>query len=545
MNELIILLFLFFMSLGIILLIKPFKDYIYLLILMLLAGWLLFFPQILSQYQVGIDAHYEKIIGEVTLVTGHWNPNLSDNVANGALSIAIYAPYISFITGLPFDYVTKYIFTMFPIFSIPIIWRLNKQILGLTGRDNYLALLLLIGTGSFMLFSFLSRQEVAFFCMILLCYGLFRDQNSTNMQFTIVNIILITALVISHYSTAILIIIIFSIVNIIFWLRKDKSSRLNLTMLSVTIVLFWTIIIVQSTFLGVKYGLQNIIDSIINYATDNVSIVVQQQLNPTYTDIFSTINYLINMGIIILLFLGALYLILNPTFSKNKLHNLRQFHFFSLLLILLIPLSIVPGFSVVYNPERVFLTAIFICSGYFIIGSNWLFQQAQLLIHKIYGIKSLNMKGIGVALLAIAIFLHLLIPVGLPSYFLNGFSNSVYLEDIKTDIHYTMDQEIASITWIKQDANDTNIFTDFYGRGYVILQSYGGFDKKEIIIIKNVTQMGTILGEDNYFYSQKSAIALKNQAYLENQKDIIEVQRFLSSISTIYSSGQGTSIGLF
>ena len=189
---------------------------------MILAVWLLVYPQALSPFIIGIDAHYESVLAQSILNNGYWNSNLEGNIVNAALSIAIFVPAISMISGISIDTILKTILSIYPVISIPFIWMFNKKLFKFSDKEAFLSLLLLIGTASFMLISVLGRQEVGLFIALLLLYFLSLKEDSVSIKIT--SLFLIIGLVLSHYSTAILFIVLYSFSTIILKIYHLKSE---------------------------------------------------------------------------------------------------------------------------------------------------------------------------------------------------------------------------------------------------------------------------------------------------------------------------------
>ncbi|WP_217497643.1 hypothetical protein, partial [Methanosarcina mazei] len=250
MQDVLVIFAFFIILLSIVIaLIKDLSSWVYITILLAIASWLLLFPQILSPYVVGIDAHFEHIIAEETLRTGHWDPDLSGNIVNAALSITILTPFISIVSGIPLDWVLKIILTIYPLISIPIIWKSNIHILSFSNRESFLSLLLLIGTSSFMLISVYGRQEVGLFSGLVLLYFLHFKKSS--VQLSIVLIFLVIGLIFSHYSTAIILIITYAISSLFLYLFQRDKCSMRLVLFSIVFMVFWLILIVYASMASI------------------------------------------------------------------------------------------------------------------------------------------------------------------------------------------------------------------------------------------------------------------------------------------------------
>jgi len=536
----IICTFSFFLSI-LILLIGNFDSKVYISFLMILAVWLLVYPQALSPFIIGIDAHYESVLAQSILNNGYWNSNLEGNIVNAALSIAIFVPAISMISGISIDTILKTILSIYPVISIPFIWMFNKKLFKFSDKEAFLSLLLLIGTASFMLISVLGRQEVGLFIALLLLYFLSLKEDSVSIKIT--SLFLIIGLVLSHYSTAILFIVLYSFSTIILKISfRNRQYGLNLELLSVTILIFWLIYIVYVSMVGITYTSRHIIDSVLSWSTDRTSIVVQQQMNPSFQDIFSSLNYFINVCIILFLIFGALSYFYNQFFYKDTTTKQQKYALLAIFSSISILLSLLPGVSLAYNSERIYITALFLFNGLILIGFlNFLSLFSNIYKHlsKKEAPKILNSKQFYIFVLFSLCILHLILQIGVLSELFYGHVDSKYFGPIEEDIHYTLKEEVAAINWLNQYKNENSfLFTDFYGRGRLPLQSYGGFNKSDFVDasdIKNIPQKSNVC---SLFYQQKYLLAEKDLLFVPSKVKMLQINNFLQNqTNMVYSSG--------
>ncbi|MCX9085916.1 MAG: DUF2206 domain-containing protein [Candidatus Methanoperedens sp.] len=515
------------------------------LVLMFIALFLLLFPQILSPYIIGIDAHWERVIAKNTIINGHWNPNLVGNVVNGALSIAILAPAVSLIAGVSMDMVTKIIFSLFAVLHIPIIWKINKKVFHFSNRSSFISVLLVVGTSGYMLGSIHARQEVALFIMLLLTYFIFSEKRKS-FSLTLVTILLFIGLTISHYTTAIFFIAILFSSSIIMWMLT-KKEKFEYMLTVITFLIFWTMFVVYATMIGSTYSVLNILTALLNWAIGSTSIVVQQQLNPSFGNVFSIFNYLINILLIALISLGVVISFYMAFIKKRCIKITQQKYIvFSSLAAGAIFFSLLPGISLVYNPERIFITVLLICSGFMVIGLKSAFLLSAIIIRKVSNLRISTIKVNRVAVLFcfVIVLCHLILQVGVPQYTVYNDTGNKYFGDIQEDFHYTFKGEVNGIQWLKDTMdNKTLIFTDFYGRGQIPLQSYGMFARNTIITVKDKNSIHA--DYPILFYQQKSTIAKENQLFSEDLGAISQIQRYLDGNNLIYNSGTAKVFSIF
>lgn len=524
---------------SIIMLIGEFKSWIYVIVLAIIAAWLLLYPQTLSPYIVGIDSHYERIIAESTLINGYWDPNIRENVVNAALSIAMLVPIFTEVTAISTDLTMKIIMLIYPLMSIPIIWLLNKKLFSFSNKESFLSLMLLVGTSSYMLISVYCRQEIGLFVALILLYMLLVKEVSSSSSITI--ILLTIGLVFSHYSSAILFILLLSFSSLILKLL-DKKEEMRFLMTSLVFLIFWLMYIVYATFAGITYSVRNILTSLLNWSTDHTSIVVQQQLNPTFKDVFFTTNYFVNIIIILLLFFGAFYALYRQ-FSVEKSSTSLSYKKYILLALVygtVILLSFLPGISEAYNPERIYIMTIILFNGFVIYGIKYIFTSLPSLLNinlKKY-VPKINFGHMFIIFSSAFVLLHLLLQVGLPSELIYGNADSKYFGDSNHDIHYVLAEEVTAVNWLKEYKNENStLFTDFYGRGRLPLQSYGNFSKSDFRDVLDRKSLN-VKSSSNLFYQQKFELITANLLFVKDIEKIRKLNDYLEiDTNNIYNSG--------
>jgi uncharacterized membrane protein len=502
---------------------------------MMISILLLIIPQIKSPYVIGIDAHYEINIAQNTIQSGFWDPNFNGNPVNGALSITIFVPILSLFSSLSTSFINKYIFSIFIVLSVPILWKINKKIFGFGNKLNFFSLFLLIGTSSFMLSPVYSRQESALFLISLLIFLIFFKGSFTfSSKFTF--ILLTLGLIITHYSSSIIFIGLYICSSLLFIIFVKRNTQLyTLIILNIFLLLLWNILIVSDLSSHFIFSIVYILNTIKNLAFDQVSNVVTNIYSPKFINIFDILNYFINICIIGLLTFGVIYYYnYNKTIKNYKIH----YGYFSILLISTIYISLLPGVSLIFNAERFYLIALFFGSGFGIIGFIYLMDKICTLIYRIIykHEKIINIKSFTYYILMIFIISHFLLQIQLPSQLVYGKSNSEYFEDIKLDIHYTLKEEVKCIFWINAYKINNIITTDFYGRGYLPLQSYGLINPSYITVVHSINDF--IYPFTGIYYQQKLELSLQNSISYDDIKKINSISQYLNENNKVYSSGK-------
>lgn len=527
--------FLPFIILFFLLLCKNFNSKYYVISLLVFTSVLIFYIQIISTTVLGIDSHYELITAKITLDNSLWSNDVVNNYLVSALSISMYTPIISIICNVDINFVLKYVFCIYPVLSILIIWEINYKIFEFTNRENFLSLLLLIGTCAFQSISMYGRMEPAYYCALLVIYCILSIKKSKPLIF--VTILLFFGLIVSHYTTAIIFIVFFVIASLVVWFLSNNVKSFDFVLISVSMAVMWLLFICHSMLLSINSSLLDITRGISNVEIADTTNVVQEQLNPVFKDIFYLTNYYINITIVLLILIGSIYFLFNVNFlSKTETNlNIKKYSILIFLFAFAIIISILPHVSVVYNAERIYLNALIFCNGIIIIslqGISTTISKYLSYISKNFRLINFQQKLYNFLLFffLLIVMSHLVLQVGIPQKFIEKYDVSKYLEDPKDDLHYFFENEVYATIWIKKSSEASQtIIVDSFGRGTLILRSYGLIEKTRIWLVNNVDQIRQI-HEEYIFYKQKSELSKNN---IELQKII----HYSEGNNKIYSSG--------
>lgn len=521
------------------LLIRETKTFYYLFSLLIISSFLVVYPQFISPYLVGIDSHDELEMARITFESGQWDPSIQFNVVNAALSITIFVPIISVISSLSPNNVLKFVLCLYPVLSLIVILLFNKKLFRYSNKSSFLSVLLVAATSDYMMLSAYGRQEIAFYVITLIVYFIFVYKKSS-VQIEITIILLIIGLIMSHYSSSLLFISIFVISSFIERLFYKMNKKLKYVLISIVTLTFWLMYIVLVTQLAIINRLCEISIYVSNLMIDKTSNVVQQQLSPSYPNIFGYINYSVNILILFSLIIGVITINYDAYIDKKYVsEKFIKYAILSFTVVLSVFVAMFPGISLAYNIERIYLMMLFVCCGCFLIGISKFFL---LLINftEYLNIGCFSLKSMSFAIASLLVILHLVLQLELPSEVVFGHADSKYFTDYREDLHYTTQEEINAIKWLTDNKIlNQSIAADFYGRGYLPLVSYGKLNRYNIRNIQNASDIGRLNGE--LIYMQKLGIV--NSVYKNRLADINSLKNELKKLALIYNSGR-TNISL-
>jgi uncharacterized membrane protein len=503
------------------------SDNIYIISLIVIGLSLILIPQLKSSYVIGVDSHHELSIFNYVSVSHEWDASKTGNLVNAAISIAILAPMVSNITNLSGEFILKYILSIYSIGMLPVLFLLIKKILNIDSKIAFLLTLIPATTGSFMLLSAYGRQEVAMFSTLICIYFIFFKNNPKSIYKSAVLILISISIILSHYSTGILLFIVLLFCFIIYKFNFQTSKLIgnNFVWLYFVFLLTWLIIIVKSTSSGVIVSFINIISGLDTYNSEKSSIVVKQQLNPVFFSDNELLNYYFNVMLISLMFIG-MAIKLYDVFKKKKGITIENaYYIFSSIWLGLLLLSFLPNVSTTFNIERTYTFVIIFSVMFIYVSINTMeyFIKSLLNFTRMY-----NLHLIALFLIVIT---HLMLQSGALSQVIYKTSDSKYFNNPEDDLHYTLAGEVSSINWIDKYSKSNYIYTDFYGRGFLTLESHSKFDRSKIIILTKSQNI-----KNGLFYELKSELKKKITIWQQNLEDILEIETMLKSKSKIYTS---------
>lgn len=434
--------------------------------------FMLRFPHI-----AGADVNVEYFYFQTTLNTLKWNLNLVPNSPlDSCLSISLLPSVYQLFTKMPNpEYLFKGLYVFIFSFTPLIIYKISKKYV----NSNYafLASFFFMSQYFFMKTAASARTNLAVFFVALLVMVIFDDKLS-DVQKKILALIFLIAVIISHYSTAYILLIIIGISWILTQIVAKKFQfKRNISILFLllfaSLIFLWYGQITEGAFTKGVYFMGKTFLGINNFflnemREDSLNKLVGVGLT---SPILSYINLILTWTIFAFVGMGII-----NTFWKYK-ENLKistfnikcdlinkkieiEFALMALIACFLLAITILlPFISKGYDLQRVYLIATVFLSIFFILGG--------LKISQFLKIK--NKQYI--------ILLLILIPYSLFStgavYEIAGFQSDATLSSNKTVVNqlYISDGECTSAIWISNNYINKTIYTpDSYSRNILISQ---------------------------------------------------------------------------
>ncbi len=492
---------------------KKISTKLYPLYLFSISLGLLWTHSLISGDIIGGDIQLEYSTLSAVINNSFWDPQIHTNL-NAMLSITIMPPVYSILLGLSPVWLLKIIYS-FLLSLVPMaLFLMYKNFC--SEKISFLSAFFFISFPSFFFeIVGLSRQEIAEFFIALSLLLIFSRSNDF-LRKSILLLVFLFSIVVSHYTAAYLYLIIFgSYLFLLFLIERDSINKLfrkfklklkypekpNFNSINVTYVLIfltfslgWYMYISQSSsFLSVvKIG--NAIVSTLysdffsNYGRDPYILQAlglgQMRSSEIQWQIARSIQYITQFLIIIGVY--GLLTKYRPCFNKNYMSLVLVNLFIIILSIIL------PYFASKINMTRIFHVCLFILAPFCILGGLMIFQFLFQVISK-KGFNILTRK----LLTSIVIFksdfnslkgkfltensLKLFTVLILIPYFLfsSGFvfeitgatPTSMPLSLYKADWPFHTQSEIQACEWLSGVTNDNDrVYADWYGGGFVGLK---------------------------------------------------------------------------
>ena len=490
---------------------KNFSARLYPFYLFSISLGLLWTHSLISTDIVGGDIQLEYITLSNVISNSFWDMGIHTNL-NAMLSVTIMPPVYSIILDLSPVWVLKIIYSF--LFSLVPLALFSMYRNFFSEKISFLASFFFI---SFPAFFFeivgLSRQEIAEFFIVISLLLIF-SKSDDFVKKNILLLIFLFSIVVSHYTSAYLYLIVFgSYILLLFLMGKDSVNSLfnklkiklkypgkdNFNIISVTYVLIfftfamgWYIYISQSSSLEsvVKIG-DSIVTSLQSdffsgYGRDPFIMqalgLEQMRSSEIGWQIARYMQYIAQFLIIV-----GVYGLL----TKYRQYFNRSYLSLVLVNLLLILLTIIlPNFASKINMTRIFHICLFILSPFCILGGLMIFQFLSRVIFE--GFNALTRKvltrisSLKIFLTGISIakkpstenFLKLITVLILIPYFLlsTGFifevtgetPTSMPLSLYKADWPFHTESEIQACNWLNGAAsNNGKVYGDWYGAGFV------------------------------------------------------------------------------
>jgi uncharacterized membrane protein len=486
---------------------KKFRDWQYQYLVLMIAFSLLLSFSLRSSHIIGYDVHEEYRVFQLTKDNGRWSMLLSPhNQYNACLSITILPTIISIFTKIQNEYIFK-IFNQAIFAFTPLIIFFISRNRGLNNIKSYFTSFIFVAQLWFMLqMPELNRQEYALLFFSLLVYVLLNNELHTKLK-KFLFIVFGISVILSHYSTAYLLVAMLLIYRLMFIIFSKRLSSIKpyvskyLLVILMTLTYLWNFTITQTgdSFIKVSEatwnkrsqllgsdiftnGVDRLLFKSLNISTnenlynnyqrasdyyanrlDNsllyhrniysgyVPEIVESEIVPSkFSNVIADIIYYlmkINKFFIVyvFVFVGIFHSYIR---NKNDIHEFNYLLLSVSTLPLLIGIIFLPELKLSYNIERVYMQAL-------IVSASISISAIMAILNKIRYSKQIVVSMLILFLLQSTGLINQYIG-GIPYLNLNNYGDGF-------NKYFTPDSEVNSAKWLKQNNNNGMIYADQMG----------------------------------------------------------------------------------
>ena len=454
---------------------------IYPLAILSIALTLIFSLSLYTSYISGWDINQELYFTNIVVNSSYWNPNIPE-LLNAMLSLVIIVPIFSKISGLTVVYIYKIvypaIFTLVPLSLYQIFKNQTNARMAFMGSFLFVSVFMF-----FLEMPGLARQEIGELFFVLLVMLMVETQFSYK-KLSLLTIIFIPALLVSHYSMDYIYIFLVLSAYIVISIRNlnlpKKFNRLGTT----PIINYFFVKVGEKDIFKIRYKLQLIL---IISLTVCYYLLVSSSILLHITA--STLNSIISMSFIFLFNPKALQAVSIVTSEKSFLRTIalvlhliiealiglgiilllarrkelkfnENFGLFSVMsFFMLILVLVVPFLAGALNPERFYQIALIFLSIFFVVGFIAIFRILNKILRHRWSKRSVYKTSLKFIALFLAI--SLLFNSGV-IYELFGDKPS------NLSLHSSMDapefniEEVNGAQWIAIYRNNNYVYADEY-----------------------------------------------------------------------------------
>lgn len=431
---------------------KVVPNQAYPIAILMISISLLFILPLRSNHIESQDINIEYFFFQQTLSNQHWDVSKFLCCYNACLSVGILPAIYQLLLNMNGEYIYKIAYNLIFAVTPLCLYVLFKRYVG--ELYAFLASFLFVSQHRYInIIYMLPRVEIALFSFAL-AMMVFFDDEIDKMNKKILFLILLFAVIISHYSTA----YIFFIVLFLSWLiteivrkrislKKDLSTKILIVFF--VLIFFWYGQVTEVPFTsGIRFFERTFINLgnffIEESRSQGLKVLYGEGLTDLPNQIFVIVFYITNLVISI----GSLSLI-----RRYKDSNFSVEYISMMLVFLAIILSMIalPYVSTGYSITKLYLQALVLLAPMIIIGSKTISKYIYPRSTSLIILLILIPQFICGTYLVYQVF-------GVPySYAFNS-------EGYKYDMTYVHDQEVAASQWLgNYDNPELRIYTDCYG----------------------------------------------------------------------------------
>ncbi len=500
---------------------------LYSFIVLILSVSLLLHNSLISNYISGFDIQREYFLTKLVIDNFRWEnlPNLASLTdLNSILSLTILPSYFYYICNVNIVWIFKLIYPL--IYSlVPLgLFELFKR--EFNSKIAFFSVIYFIVNYSFFYNMVqLMRQMIAevFLVAIIL---LFLDQKMDKRFRSILLIIFLLSLTMSHYGTApIFLAVLIGVFLLQYFYNLYKRNKIkskidtiniNIVLIFLTIVLIWYIYNNNSSvfisFLGIFQGMySSIFSSFLSpNSTQGLTIIGTKV---TFFNSITKYLFLLSQAFIVI---GILGFLLNIGNINKRFKMKKEYFFFGILFLGICIMSIlVPNFSSQLDTIRMFHIAIIVLSPFFVIGFILIIERINILLSNRSFRKTFNNVSIKEKIniliksdrsyrktfniISIFLVVFLFLNTGLVQFIVNEpYKPTMALSITNSDPPIFNEKDISSAEWINRYMdNNSDIYSDT--NGFVLLGGFVG-PKSSILSYSLDTNTFNSISNNTYIF---------------------------------------------
>ena len=500
---------------------------LYSFIVLILSVSLLLHNSLISNYISGFDIQREYFLTKLVIDNFRWEnlPNLASLTdLNSILSLTILPSYFYYICNVNIVWIFKLIYPL--IYSlVPLgLFELFKR--EFNSKIAFFSVIYFIVNYSFFYNMVqLMRQMIAevFLVAIIL---LFLDQKMDKRFRSILLIIFLLSLTMSHYGTApIFLAVLIGVFLLQYFYNLYKRNKIkskidtiniNIVLIFLTIVLIWYIYNNNSSvfisFLGIFQGMySSIFSSFLSpNSTQGLTIIGTKV---TFFNSITKYLFLLSQAFIVI---GILGFLLNIGNINKRFKMKKEYFFFGILFLGICIMSIlVPNFSSQLDSIRMFHIAIIVLSPFFVIGFILIIERINILLSNRSFRKTFNNVSIKEKIniliksdrsyrktfniISIFLVVFLFLNTGLVQFIVNEpYKPTMALSITNSDPPIFNEKDISSAEWINRYMdNNSDIYSDT--NGFVLLGGFVG-PKSSILSYSLDTNTFNSISNNTYIF---------------------------------------------
>ena len=426
-----------------------------------------------SPYLFGSDIHYEYYLHKLVEFNSYWNPTASSSNCNAMLSTVILPTIYSILLKIDGIWVYKVAFSL--IFSlVPVgLYEIFRRQIG--DKDAFLSAFLFMSFFPFFtVMSWLPRQQIAELFLSLFVLAMISKEMEP-MKKSILLIIFITSLIVSHYGTTYIFLFYILMAFVFLLFRKVKNTALTTTFVTLSIVmtLSWYIYVSSSTvFNSIIHIGDHIYTSIATemFSSSAIDPDIAKSFGADISELapWHAMGHYWQITTTFLIAVGLVYAILKHREMKFD----REYFLFSLIsMVLLFMCIVLPYFASSLNINRIYPLTLFFLSPFCIIGAEAIRKMTSSLF-KVAFLGSHKMKYLILMIILIPYFLFntgfIFEVTEHPENFQLNI-NHVEREHVRDKSYFNWsyfiaspipEQDVVSCRWMSDKMGDNPIYVD-------------------------------------------------------------------------------------